>query len=406
MCLSLQTRNVSGLTDCEDKARASSVPAVKTCLKCEVSMCAEHLKPHRELPAFRNHQLTEPMADFWKRKCPTHNIIYSHYCMDHKVYLCNICSTGHSGHNVRTLENAMKDIKVWLFNDLCRLEKSYSLTEKTLKEQEENERRTKSFLDTCLTELMGKLQDMVLTYVRQLQDMVVFHYQISADSIQENISRILVDQARLQDVRCAIESLLLENDPFRLIEDYQIKRNEFTEKLQQNLSELEHSHFPLEEVTTLIKNKTNAFIHEELLSMVAENTATFTSLCHPLEESPVGDFRSSEEDIDDDADLAFNVLHPNIPEEVLENNDHSTDEGEEDFESDEGHDDGLFSDVTDPGEEEEEEEEEGEEEEEEGYVDEDEAEEQEEEEDEEQGGEEEDGDENEYEYGSSDADDE
>lgn len=55
---------------------ASSTLAVKTCLKCEVSMCQEHLKPHLELPAFREHPLTDPMQDFWKRKCLDHDEVY------------------------------------------------------------------------------------------------------------------------------------------------------------------------------------------------------------------------------------------------------------------------------------------------------------------------------------------
>ncbi|KAF0021474.1 hypothetical protein F2P81_026273 [Scophthalmus maximus] len=57
-------------------AAAESRFAVKTCLKCEVSMCQEHVKPHLELPAFCEHPLTEPIDDFWKRKCPAHDEIY------------------------------------------------------------------------------------------------------------------------------------------------------------------------------------------------------------------------------------------------------------------------------------------------------------------------------------------
>lgn len=63
-----------------DKQEAASMFAVKTCLKCEVSMCQEHVKPHLELPAFREHPLTEPMNDFWKRKCPDHDEIYRYVC--------------------------------------------------------------------------------------------------------------------------------------------------------------------------------------------------------------------------------------------------------------------------------------------------------------------------------------
>lgn len=55
---------------------AAPMFAVKTCLKCEVSMCQEHVKPHLELPAFCEHPLTEPINDFWKRKCPDHDEIY------------------------------------------------------------------------------------------------------------------------------------------------------------------------------------------------------------------------------------------------------------------------------------------------------------------------------------------
>lgn len=71
--------------DCEQEgataassASSAAAPtyAVKTCLKCEVSMCSEHVKPHLELPAFRGHPLTEPVDDFWKRKCPDHEEMY------------------------------------------------------------------------------------------------------------------------------------------------------------------------------------------------------------------------------------------------------------------------------------------------------------------------------------------
>lgn len=55
---------------------ATQTFAVKTCLKCEVSMCQEHVRPHLELPAFREHPLTEPMNNLWKRKCPAHDEMY------------------------------------------------------------------------------------------------------------------------------------------------------------------------------------------------------------------------------------------------------------------------------------------------------------------------------------------
>uniref|UniRef100_H3CPP0 RING-type domain-containing protein n=2 Tax=Tetraodon nigroviridis TaxID=99883 RepID=H3CPP0_TETNG len=77
------TSNGQGDCDKEEATTASGASsaaaltfAVKTCLKCEVSMCPEHVKPHLELPAFRGHPLTEPFNDFWKRKCPDHEEMY------------------------------------------------------------------------------------------------------------------------------------------------------------------------------------------------------------------------------------------------------------------------------------------------------------------------------------------
>lgn len=74
----------------EPAAAAASMFAVKTCLKCEVSMCQEHVKPHLELPAFREHPLTEPMNDFWKRKCPDHDEIYRYEACEHIYCSVNI----------------------------------------------------------------------------------------------------------------------------------------------------------------------------------------------------------------------------------------------------------------------------------------------------------------------------
>lgn len=55
---------------------AAPTSAVKTCLKCEVSMCKEHVKPHLELPVFQGHPLTEPEKNSWRRKCPIHDDLY------------------------------------------------------------------------------------------------------------------------------------------------------------------------------------------------------------------------------------------------------------------------------------------------------------------------------------------
>ncbi len=55
--------------------------AVKTCLKCEVSMCPKHIQPHLELPAFREHPLVEPLGDMRKREVSGARRDVRYYCL-------------------------------------------------------------------------------------------------------------------------------------------------------------------------------------------------------------------------------------------------------------------------------------------------------------------------------------
>lgn len=70
-------------------------PAVQTCLTCTASFCAEHLRPHRDSPAFRDHQLCPPLRDLQLRKCPQHNRLFEFFCSKHGVCICSLCLLGH-----------------------------------------------------------------------------------------------------------------------------------------------------------------------------------------------------------------------------------------------------------------------------------------------------------------------
>uniref|UniRef100_A0A3Q4BY14 E3 ubiquitin/ISG15 ligase TRIM25-like n=1 Tax=Mola mola TaxID=94237 RepID=A0A3Q4BY14_MOLML len=214
----------------DDKERASACAsaavlryAVKTCLKCEVSMCQEHVKPHLELSVFREHPLTDPVNDLGKRKCPDHEEMYRYYCMDDKVYVCNACTIegGHSGHTIKTLRNTMKDLKGKLEKQLYRAERKHSMAEKKFQEQKEKERQNKKCLDDCeegLTRLSEEIKAKVLCFITRLQAHTHTHCDTNEHPIQKNISKICQDRARLQEVRCSLENLMQENDPFRFIE--------------------------------------------------------------------------------------------------------------------------------------------------------------------------------------------
>ncbi|XP_018613518.2 E3 ubiquitin/ISG15 ligase TRIM25-like [Scleropages formosus] len=75
---------------CDCCAPGEQEVAVDTCLRCEVSMCNEHIKPHLVLPAFRGHPLTRAQGNAMERKCKKHKE-YKRYSSASKEYVCNMC---------------------------------------------------------------------------------------------------------------------------------------------------------------------------------------------------------------------------------------------------------------------------------------------------------------------------
>ncbi|XP_054896814.1 E3 ubiquitin/ISG15 ligase TRIM25 isoform X2 [Poeciliopsis prolifica] len=65
--------------------------AAQTCLTCMASFCEEHLRPHRENPIFRLHQLTSPVGDLMERICTEHHKLMELFCSQHQRPICSLC---------------------------------------------------------------------------------------------------------------------------------------------------------------------------------------------------------------------------------------------------------------------------------------------------------------------------
>ncbi|XP_042198782.1 E3 ubiquitin/ISG15 ligase TRIM25 [Callorhinchus milii] len=106
----------------------SPLPAVKTCLKCEASLCPIHLKHHRENSVFKSHSLTELTTDLSLWKCPEHQKSLEIYCKDDKVCVCSLCALvgKHKNHNCSSISEGEKELRDHL---QCQLERIRSNTE-------------------------------------------------------------------------------------------------------------------------------------------------------------------------------------------------------------------------------------------------------------------------------------
>ncbi|XP_061403231.1 E3 ubiquitin/ISG15 ligase TRIM25-like [Lethenteron reissneri] len=91
---------------CNDGTTAAS----KTCLRCDMSYCATHVKPHQENAKLSSHILVDPGMNPEERKCKTHSKELEFYCRQDESLVCTTCTIAgdHKGHDVATLEDEHK----------------------------------------------------------------------------------------------------------------------------------------------------------------------------------------------------------------------------------------------------------------------------------------------------------
>nr|XP_032835340.1 E3 ubiquitin/ISG15 ligase TRIM25-like [Petromyzon marinus] len=93
-----------------DFCNNGTTAASKTCLRCDMSYCVTHVKPHQENPKFKDHILVAPTTNSEDRKCKKHREEIKFYCRQDKGLVCTTCIIAgeHKGHDVATLEDEHK----------------------------------------------------------------------------------------------------------------------------------------------------------------------------------------------------------------------------------------------------------------------------------------------------------
>ncbi|XP_072526724.1 E3 ubiquitin/ISG15 ligase TRIM25 [Salminus brasiliensis] len=270
--------------------------AVKTCLKCEVSMCPEHVQPHLELPAFREHPLVEPLHDMRKRKCAEHDEMFRYYCVDEGTFLCNACTIegGHSGHSIKTLKNTMRDMRASLDVQLQKADRKIRRVERNMQDQEEVERQNKAFLEEAeqrVDALRGALRTRLEGFLTSMCESVRSHEAEHNLSIQQNLARITEDHSRLGDAHAGIERLLQEHDPFQFIKEYNLSAKRYRRLLRKPLCLPHNAPMDMDTLGSSMEDKMEEFVtdvRQHIISLI-------DTLCAGTE----GDEGVEDEDEDD-----------------------------------------------------------------------------------------------------------
>ncbi|XP_053306967.1 E3 ubiquitin-protein ligase TRIM11-like [Spea bombifrons] len=205
----------------------SPVPAAKTCLLCEASLCEKHLQKHSKSP---EHVLTEPTASLENRKCSVHREILKYYCTEDAVCICVSCSLAgeHRGHQVETLNEASEKKKEKLRNVLQKLTSKREETEKRVQSLQERQKAA------AVTEWVGALIRDIREQLEALEKRVLSEISRQEEQVSLRVSDLIQQleikkeglSRKIQD----IEELCNMTDPLTVLQEQESDRTDFCDE--------------------------------------------------------------------------------------------------------------------------------------------------------------------------------
>ncbi|XP_077330002.1 E3 ubiquitin-protein ligase TRIM39-like [Lithobates pipiens] len=200
-------------THCVD----SPVPAVRSCLLCEVSLCDKHLRVHKKSP---EHVLCDPTLSMESRKCSVHKKILEYYCTEDNTCICVSCSLAgeHRGHQVEMLDEASEKKKEALMNVLQKLLTKREETEERVQSLQEHRRKVeeKAAGDTervtaLFRNLRRRLEDLKKRILREISG--------RAERISISIRDLEIKKEELSRKLRHIEELCNVTDPLTVLQE-------------------------------------------------------------------------------------------------------------------------------------------------------------------------------------------
>lgn len=289
----------------------SSVPAVKTCLQCEASLCDKHLKKHSKSD---DHILMEPTTSLENRKCSTHKKMLEYYCTEDATCICVTCCLAgkHKGHQVEPIYEVSEKKRMKLRSVLEKLTLEQEGTEKRVQSLEgqkqkvqkkasgESERVATLFRD--IRRLLVDLEKKVLDEISRQRDQVLV-------SVSDLIQQLELQKDKLSRKISHIEELHLLTDPLTLLQEHESEKPSF-------YGENEYQKIVVECVGDLDKNITSMTLHMGLTDIVAKfkNGLYITEVSDLLlDNDTVANYVHLSSDLKT-ASYSSNQKHPESPE--------------------------------------------------------------------------------------------
>ncbi|XP_075066638.1 E3 ubiquitin/ISG15 ligase TRIM25-like [Mixophyes fleayi] len=199
----------------------SPVPAAKSCLHCEASLCDNHLRVHSKSA---EHVLSDPTTSLGSRKCSVHKKILEYYCTEDAACICVSCSLAgeHRGHKVEMLDEASEKKKEKLRNVLQKLTTKREETEKRVQRLQER-RREDQEKAAGVTERVTALFRDIRRQLEDLEKRVLSEISRQEESVSLSVSDLIqqleIKKDELSMKMCHIEELCNMSDPVTVLQE-------------------------------------------------------------------------------------------------------------------------------------------------------------------------------------------
>ncbi|XP_075421207.1 LOW QUALITY PROTEIN: uncharacterized protein LOC142462877 [Ascaphus truei] len=199
----------------------SSVPAAKTCLLCDASLCDKHLKRHSKS---EEHVLTDPTTSLENRKCSIHKKILEYYCSEDAVCVCvSCCLVGeHRGHKMEPLNEASEKKKVKLRNVLEKLTSERQGTEKTAQSLQEQKRKAQekaAGVTDRVTALFRDIREQLEVLEKRVLSEITRQEEQVSLQVSDLIQQLEIKRDELSREMLHIEELCNIPDPLSVLRD-------------------------------------------------------------------------------------------------------------------------------------------------------------------------------------------
>ncbi|XP_069611707.1 E3 ubiquitin-protein ligase TRIM8-like [Ranitomeya imitator] len=197
------------------------VPAEKSCLQCETSMCSKHVTRHNKTAL--GHTLLPPSIDLRKIKCPVHEKILEYYCKEDETCICVSCwmDGDYRKHQVEPLHEAAEHKKENLKNILKILASREEEMTKRIQSLQENRHKLHKKA-AVVSERIIKHFEYVKSQLDLLQERALSEISSQKEDVLFSVSGVIEQMQKrrdeLSDKIGHIEELCRMNEPVTLME--------------------------------------------------------------------------------------------------------------------------------------------------------------------------------------------